>query len=166
MPLLSRSGKARQAHGPRQVARSQSKVLTDRTDIRRIGRHRLSRRIAVRETGHERQRIVRVEHMTERTNQCSPMHPLRELWQMLTDRKSRHRCRDRTEFAADLQCRFRLHIEHVDMRWSAQQIEHDDRLRRATNCPAGVLRLRHTSRLQPIQTAKQRQSAYPHQFAS
>ncbi|MCH8117766.1 MAG: indolepyruvate oxidoreductase subunit beta family protein [Proteobacteria bacterium] len=71
----------------------------------------------------------------------------------VADLKTRHRGCDRLEFSPDLRGSVRLHIEHVHVRWTAQQVEQQDRANPSRG-PRGTSRPQHPWQRHP---AKQRQ---------
>ena len=65
--------------------------------------------------------------LPERADKGQLVRLLRHVRQMLANLDSRSRRRDRLKRTSNFRRRFRLHIPHIDVRWSSGQIDEDRR---------------------------------------
>ena len=161
-PLLTGTREARHADGAGEVAGAEAEILADRADVGRVGRRGLIQGPVVGVSGQERQRVVRVERVAERTDQRRPVHPACQPWQVLADVEAGQRRGDRPELAPDAVGGIGLEVEHIDVRRAAEQVEHEDRSGRPARARGGPARGLHPARKR--QPAEEGERPDPHQF--
>ena len=127
---LAPAGITRHANRARHVARSHFEILTNGSDIGRVGglRSQLIESAAA-ESRQNIERVVSVVAVRYRANQTRLVHDLRRVRHVLANSQARQRRADRLKLAADFDRRVRLHIQHVLLTRPTEQIEQDYGLR-------------------------------------
>ena len=89
-------------------------------------------------------RAVGIVQMRVCANQRGVVHQAGRLGQVLADVQAWNARGDRLEFTTNLGRSVRLHVEHINVTWAADQVNHDDRLGRTlTSCRGSVTGLDH-----------------------